>query len=96
MTNVSLKLPDETCFVKIKSLLKENNNIQIKNFSGIGNGHYSYTVILSGEQEAVTVGTLLKAPISRGNVSVVSYTYGADYIGINILENAAASELCAQ
>lgn len=96
MTNVSLEIPAETCFVKIKSLLKENSRIQLKNFSGIGDGHYSYTVIVSGEQEAVTVGALLKAPISSGSVSVVSYTYGADYIGINILENAAAGDLNAQ
>lgn len=83
---MKLQPPWYTYHKKVQALFKEDDKVNVRELADLGDGNYSFIILVSDKAKAEAIKAIIKDKIEMGNITVTVTVLGPDENGINDIE----------
>ncbi len=81
-----LQSPWYTYHKKVQALFKEDDKVNVRELADIGDGNYSFMILVSDKAKAEAIKAIINDKIEMGNVTITATVLGPDENGVNDIE----------
>lgn len=83
---MKLQSPWYTYHKKVQALFKEDDKVNVRELADLGDGNYSFIILVSDKAKAEAIKAIINDKIEMGNVTVTVTVLGPDENGVNDIE----------
>lgn len=83
---MKLQPPWYTYHKKVQALFKDDDKVNVREWADLGDGNYSFIILVSDKAKAEAIKAIIKDKIEMGNITMTVTVLGPDENGVNDIE----------